>query len=106
MSAARSGRRGQRTNFAAAADRTQRTGPASKRPAADLRVKPVRITLDLDPALYSELQTLRRQIGADIDANVTMAKLSRVLYRRLLDDPSLLQDVRADLHNAEHENDG
>ncbi len=48
-------RRGQRTNFAAAADRTQRTGPATKRPAEQLRTTPVRITVDLDPELYDEM---------------------------------------------------
>lgn len=92
-------RRGQRTNFAAAADRTQRTGPATKRSAKNLRTTPVRITVDLDPELYDEMNRLRRQIGADIDANVTTAKLSRALYRQLLADPGLLDDIRSALRN-------
>ena len=88
-----------RTNFAAAATRKERPATPSK---TAVRVKPVRITLDLDPELYEQLQTFRRQASVDVDDSVTMAKLSRALYRRLLTDPTLQQDIRADLHEQAH----
>ncbi len=101
MNAAR--RSGQRTDFAAAADRARRTGTASQKPAAQVRTTPVRITLDLDPDLYDRLQRLRRRIGVDVDANVTQADLSRVLYRLLLDSPDLQEQVRAKLEDEKRE---
>lgn len=95
-------RKGGKTDFAAAADRSKRTGTVTKAPAGRVRVKPVRITLDLEPDLYEDLQKLRREMAVDVDGNVTMAKLSRALYRLLLDDQAVQQDVRAALFDAAH----
>lgn len=81
-----------RTNMAAAANRQTR---APSKTAVKLQT---RITLDLPQDLYDELQAWRRQASVDVDANITLAKLSRALYRRLLDDPAIQQDVRAALH--------
>jgi hypothetical protein len=57
------------------------------------RVKPVRITVDLEPDLHRRLK-----VWAVESDDSKLAEVVRVLAERMLDDPELAEQVRQDLH--------
>ena len=94
MSAAR-----RRTNYGAAMDRREPGTPPAG--ATTIRTKPVRITIDLIPALHEEIKDWTRQTAASVDRDVRLAEVGRALFRRLLNDPDLARDIKAQLSDQE-----
>lgn len=87
-----------RTDYGAAADRTAPT-PAPPRPATPAarppRTKPIRITLDLDPTLYHQLNVWRNRAAADMGlTRVTLAQVLRILGELLLEESDIAEKVQ------------
>jgi len=76
-----------------AAERIRRGSPAVQ-PAAgrvvagDVRVKPVRISVDLDPAAYDALRDWAHQ------ARMTHSAVLRTLVGLLVEDPAIAEETR------------
>ena len=71
-----------------AADRLRRGGPAVQEPHAGVRVKPVRVTVDLDPMDYDDLREFAHR------ARMTHTDVLRALVK-LLENSEVAQQVRA-----------
>lgn len=72
-------------------------------PAA-VRSKPIRITVDLAPALYATLTRLTNQTALDLARKLPTAELIRALIAAADTDPRLLELARRHLQDrpAEH----
>lgn len=92
MSAAR-----RRTNYGAAMDRREPGTPPAG--ATAIRTKPIRITIDLTPALHEEIKDWTRSTAATLGRDVSLADVMRTLTRQLLTDPELAANIRAQLTN-------
>lgn len=69
--------------------------PARRRPSTAPRTKPVRITVDLSPLAYRDLNRWCRQAAEDLDvAKVNTAAVVRTLLGMLDDDQALAGRVR------------
>ncbi len=91
-----------KSRAASAAEKAARMGAAPVTPAAaaapapvpELKSKPVRVSLDLTPALYEDLTGWGREAARRLGRpRVTNADVLRTLVRALLDRPELADEV-------------
>lgn len=84
-----------RTNYDQAASRRDpSTAPVG---VTAIRTRPIRVTLDLAPALHEDIKRWTRHTAADLGRDVALADVLRTLTRRLLDDPGLASEIRREL---------
>lgn len=83
-------------------DRDSRTSvPTEVRPPAEIRVRPVRLTLDVSPADHTALARWSLDASAELGrARVAGQELMRALLRRALADPELRRLVVEDIATA------
>jgi hypothetical protein len=82
-----------RTDYAAAANRPD-PGTPKAGTTNTVRTGPVRITVDLDPTLYGQVKSAVRRLSAEIDRDVPLAAVTRVLLQQWLTDSQLQAEVR------------
>ena len=91
--------------FGAALSRTRAADPEGPGDGAEIevaytprpeapRVKPVRITVDLAPDLHNQLKVWSAQ------ENVKLSEVVRALSSRMLADPALATQIRADIRKS------
>lgn len=59
------------------------------------RVKPVRITLDLDSDLHTKLKVRVATMSQETGERITLADLARALFESALDDKELEGEIKA-----------
>jgi hypothetical protein len=82
-----------RTDYTAAANRPD-PGTPKAGAANTIRTTPVRITIDLDPDLYEQVKRSVRQLSANIDRDIPLAAVTRILFHRWLSDAELQDQIR------------
>ncbi|MER7370419.1 hypothetical protein [Nonomuraea wenchangensis] len=94
MSAARSSSSADRFKQAATSRQRDEAGQAPARGSTAKRTKPVRITVDLDPADYRTMRRLVDQLAELTDIPpLPHSEMWRALLRRAAADPRLLADI-------------
>lgn len=84
-----------RTNLAAVATRQQAKDPKNVGQEVEtaIRTKPVRVTLDLPPATYAELEKWLVDVGGLRGKSTTWSKAARALLALAIEDDDLTRRV-------------
>jgi hypothetical protein len=77
-----------------------RASGAAPRIAVAVRTKAHRITLDLDPAAFKDLERWVGATSAEVDGRVTLAEALRAMIAATIQDEMLTAEVRARIRQA------
>jgi len=91
-----------RTNRMTVAGASRMNNDATAPGTSAVRTKPIRVTVDLDPALYRRVKGWAESIAVDLDVpSMPLGKLFRALAEGLADDPAVAIAVTRILqHNS------
>jgi hypothetical protein len=94
-------REARKARMTAAATRRARPEATLTGPTEIVRVKPIRITVDLSPDLYKRLNRWAKETALELELDrLPVAEVVRA-FIRVLDDPTIESDVRDQIRSMQ-----